>query len=74
MKAVITVTKYPSMPGRYRGQCNPPKGRAYGRDFFDEGDAAAWCVSEGMSYKEGYVIIAPAAVEDKIPAGLQQSA
>jgi hypothetical protein len=28
-------------------------------------------LSEGQGYKEGYVIIAPAAVEEKIPAGMQ---
>ena len=71
MKAVITITCYPSMPGRMRGICKPPKGRAYGRDFYDPGEAAAWALSEGMGYKEGYVIIAPGTVEEKIPAGLQ---
>jgi hypothetical protein len=68
MKAVITITGYQAMPGRMRGICKPPRGRAYGRDFYDPGEAAAWALSEGMSYKEGYVIIAPAAVEEKIPA------
>jgi hypothetical protein len=71
MKAVITITGYPSMPGRMRGICKPPNGRAYGRDFYDPGEAAAWALSEGMGYKEGYVIIAPALIEEKIPAGMQ---
>jgi hypothetical protein len=67
MKAVITITGYPSMPGRMRGICKPAQGRTYGRDFHDPGEAAAWALSEGM----GYVIIAPVAVEEKIPAGMQ---
>jgi hypothetical protein len=71
MKAVITITGYPSMPVRMRVICKPPKGRAYGRDFYDPGEAAAWALSEGMGYKEGYEIIAPAAVEENIPAGMQ---
>ena len=47
------------------------EGQGIWRDFYDPGEAAAWAVSEGMGYKDGYVIIAPAAVEAKIPAGMQ---
>lgn len=66
----ITITTYPSMPGRYRVESAKEGARTVGRDARDAGEAAALA----LQYADGestYVIVGEKNAVDQIPAELR---
>lgn len=66
----ITITTYPSMPDRFRVECEQPGRREFGRDARDAGEAAAIA----LQYANGagpYVILGPAVAVHQIPKELR---
>ena len=61
---IITITTYPSMPGRYTVNCAEAGKRTFERDARDAGEAAA----VALNYAVGeYVIVGCKAALDLIP-------
>lgn len=64
----IMITTYPSMPDRYKVECNPGNGRrAFGRDAGNAGEAAAIAMSYATAEGGDYVILGHKAALDQIP-------
>lgn len=69
----ITITTYPSMPGRFRID-HVGEGRAYGRDAQDAGEAAAVALNYASSKTSPYVIVGNCKALDQIPEQLRHRA
>lgn len=65
----ITITTYPSMPGRFR-VVSAGRGRPVGRDASDPGEAAAIALNYAAEVG-AYVIVGNKAALDMIPAELR---
>lgn len=66
----ITITTYPSMPGRYRVMCRTPGKRDIGRDAKDAGEAAAVAL-DYAGLGGAYVIVGKKDAIDFIPTELR---
>ena len=66
----ITITTYPSLPGRYRVE-HTGEGRAFGRDTKDTGEAAAVALNYANSKSSAYVIVGHSEALAQIPAELR---
>lgn len=66
----ITITTYPSMPGRFRVSSNARGSRAVQRDAANAGEAAAIAL-EYAAAAASYVIVGHAAAIEQIPLELR---
>jgi len=77
MRAIITVTEYPSMPGRYivkSGVASDSRGQIVPRDVSGAEAAAAVAMEFAQRCRSGYQIFAPRRVLDMIPEDMRGSA
>lgn len=75
MRAIITITEYPSMPGRYRWSVQA-NGRTYtGEAGWGAEAAAASAMEAAIAYgRGGYVVFAPSSVLKLIPDDMRSRA
>lgn len=74
MRAIITVTEYPSMPGRYVVKSSgvvDRRGKAKAYDVRGAEAAAANAMEFAMREKNGYQIFAPKDVLECIPIDMR---
>jgi len=75
MTTLISITEYPSMPGRYRWSVKTGKKEFFGEAGQGPESAAASAVDKAITFSEegGYSIFAPKAVLSLIPEDLRNS-
>lgn len=72
-RSIITVTEYPSMPGRFIVTCNTRRnnrGYIHPADVSGAAAAAAKALEYAIHCGNGYAIIAPASVKNEIPGDM----
>lgn len=75
MPALISITEYPSMPGRYKWSVKTGKRELFGEAGQGPEAAAATAVDKAITFGEadGYSIFAPKAVLEFIPDDMRNS-